>query len=220
MLKSAVWEKHGQDTLSRRGFYGLLGVILTWGFSLTYFVSGETATWEPSIWVFLLVGLAIPILGIIISAKSDDAIISFIGFNMVVVPFGAILGPTLAHYQVTAPGAVEQAALATALVTGVMTISGFLFPNFYRNLGGALFIALLCLLSVRILQMFIPSLQSLGVVDYLAAGLFALYIGYDMWRASEIAATADNAVDVAVSLYLDIINLFLNLLRIFGGNRS
>ena len=71
---------------------------------------------------------------------------------------------------------------------------------------------------MRILQVFVPNLQNVGFVDWLAAGLFALYIGYDMWRASEIPANLDNAVDVAASLYLDIINLFLSLLRASSSN--
>lgn len=218
MLKSTVWENHGANTMSRNSFYGLIGMVLSWGFLLTHVVAQMTAAWQMNIWNLLLVGLVIPIAGIFLSARSENPFVSFVGFNMVVVPFGAILGPTLAYYEVAAPGAVEQAALATGAVTGIMAITGFFFPRFYSNIGGALFMALLCLLGVRILQIFVPSLQSLGIIDYLAAGLFALYIGYDMWRASEIAATADNAIDVAVSLYLDIINLFLNLLSIFGGS--
>lgn len=218
MFESAVWESSGRDTMSRRAFYFALGCILTWGFFATSVASQQTATWQPNIFVFLIVGLVVPIIGIVISAKSDNAVISFIGFNMVVVPFGAILGPVLAHYELVQPGVVTQAALVTAAVTALMAVSGLLFPQFYERIGGVLFMTLVCLLIVRIVQMFVPALQDLGIVDYLAAGLFALYIGYDMYRASEIPATLDNAVDVAVSLYLDIINLFLTLLRIFGGS--
>jgi len=46
-----------------------------------------------------------------------------------------------------------------------------------------------------------------SIIHYLAAGLFALYIGYDMWRASEIPATLDNAVGVSISTYFDPRNL-------------
>jgi hypothetical protein len=59
-----------------------------------------------------------------------------------------------------------------------------------------------------------PSLQSLSWIDYLAAGLFSLYIGYDMYKASQVTKTVDNAIDVAINLYLSIINLFLTLLSI------
>ena len=40
-----------------------------------------------------------------------------------------------------------------------------------------------------------------------------------MWRASEIPATLDNAVDVAIALYLDIINLFITLARIYAESK-
>jgi len=218
MIDSNVWEGRGANTMSRRRFYFALGCILTWGFFVTHLVSQATATWQPSLITFFFVGLGLPIIGILLSSFSNIAVISFIGFNLVVVPFGAILGPVLAHYELAQPGAIAQAALLTAMVTGMMGLSGLMFPQFYRNIGGALFMALLCLVGVRILQLFVPSLQNVGFVDYLAAGLFALYIGYDMWRASEIPSNLDNAVDVAVSLYLDIINLFLNLLRISSSD--
>lgn len=218
MIESKVWEGSGEDSMSRRSFYFSLGCILTWGFFMTFIMSQETATWHPNILTFLFVGLVLPFTGICLSAFSSVAVISFIGFNLVVIPFGAILGPVLAHYELAQPDVVTRAALATTMVTGLMGLSGLMFPQFYSRIGGALFMTLLCLLGVRILQLFIPDLQDMGLVDYVAAGLFSLYIGYDMWRASEIPANLDNAVDVAVSLYLDILNLFLNLLKIIGSD--
>ena len=142
--------------------------------------------------------------------------VSFVGFNLVVGGMSAILGPVLAEYAINEPGLIERAAAFTALVTAVMTVSGFLFPNFYKSIGGALFVALSSLVVVSILRLFIPALQGVGIIDYAGAGIFSLYIGYDMWRASEIPSTVDNAVDVSVSLYLDILNLFLRILRIMS----
>jgi FtsH-binding integral membrane protein len=52
------------------------------------------------------------------------------------------------------------------------------------------------------------------VIDYLAALLFSLYIGYDMYRASSVAATFGNAIECALSLFLSIYNLFLSLLSL------
>ncbi len=45
---------------------------------------------------------------------------------------------------------------------------------------------------------------------------FCGYIGYDWGRANQIPKTMDNAVDSAAALYMDIINLFLRILRIMG----
>jgi FtsH-binding integral membrane protein len=216
MLDYSVWKNKGENTLSRRSFYGLIGLCLTWGFVLAAIASRYTATWEPNIWAFLFIGLAIPIFGIVISSKSTNPVVSFIGFNLVVIPIGAMLGPILHYYAVTDPEVIQQALLATAYVTAMMTISAFLFPKFYSKMGGALFMGLICVLILLLLQLFIPAMQNWIFISYLTAGIFALYIGYDIWRASVIPATLDNAIDVSVSLYLDIVNLFMSLLRIFG----
>lgn len=218
MLKTDVYGRTGNDTMTRNSFYFIMGCILAWGFTATYIVSEMTADWKPEMFAFFLVSIGLPLLGIFMS-MSKSALISFTGFNLVVIPFGAILGPVLAQYELAQPGIVSEAAMLTGMVAGIMALSGLFFPNFYRSIGGALFGALLALVIVSVASLFIPALMNFTVIHYAAAGLFALYIGYDMWRASEIPATLDNAVDVSISLYLDIINLFLWILRILG-NRS
>ena len=215
MMKTDVFERSGVDVMTRNAFYLVMGCILSWGFVLTYIVSSMTAAWHPGVFEFLIIGLVFPLVGVFLSANGD-ALVSFIGFNLVVVPFGAILGPVLAQYELAQPGIVGEAAQLTATTTGVMAVSGLLFPNFYRSIGGALFGALTALLVVLIASFFVPALMDFTIIHYLAAGLFSLYIGFDMYRASEIPATLDNAVDVCVSLYLDILNLFLWVLRILG----
>ena len=219
MMKTDVFERSGADTMTRNAFYFVMGCVLSWGFVVTYIVSSMTMHWQPGLFEFLLVGLGLPLLGIFMSV-SKSAFMSFIGFNLVAIPFGAILGPALAQYELSRPGIVSEAAQLTGTVTGIMALSGLLFPSFYRSLGGALFAALTALLVVLVASMFIPALMGFTVIHYAAAGLFALYVGYDMQRASEIPATLDNAVDVCISLYLDIINLFLWILRIMGNNSS
>ena len=55
---------------------------------------------------------------------------------------------------------------------------------------------------------------------WVGAGIFTLYIGYDWYKAQAYPKTLDNAVDSALDLYLDIINLFLKILRILAKARS
>ena len=54
------------------------------------------------------------------------------------------------------------------------------------------------------------------VTDWIAAGLFSLYIGYDIYRSQQFPKTLDNAVDSALDIYMDIANLFIRLLDILG----
>ncbi len=220
MIDTGVFERGGADTMSRRMFYLILGGILAFGFVATAFVSDMTATWHPNLWMFLLVGLGVPAAGICLSHFSSNPFLSFIGFNMVVVAFGAILGPLIAEFKVNMPGVVTQAATLTGIVTAVMALAGLTFPDFFSKIGGALFAALLCLVGVSLVSLFVPALAGMTWIHYVAAGIFALYIGFDMWRASQIPATLDNAVDVAVSLYLDILNLFLRILMILAQSKK
>lgn len=56
--------------------------------------------------------------------------------------------------------------------------------------------------------------------SWVAVILFSLYIGYDLQRAQMFEKTLDNAIDSALDIYLDIINLFLHILRILAESKS
>lgn len=214
VISTGVFDREGNDTISANSFYAIIAIVLAWGFGLTAYLANYAIEigFMPSGWLVLIIGLAIPIAGIFVAIKSDNPIVSFIGYNMIVVPFGFLLGPVVNQYS---PDVVRNAMGMTAGITILMGILGTMFPSFFSKIGGVLFIALLSLLGVRILQIFLPSLDFTWI-DYLAAGLFSLYIGYDMYRANTMQKTVDNAIDICVDLYLDIINLFLNILKIMG----
>jgi hypothetical protein len=130
---------------------------------------------------------------------------------MITIPFGIILAPVLREYS---PTIIRDVCVKTAVVTCVMGFAGMTFPRVFRHLGGVLFVALTGLLIVSITQMFVPSWQNATWVHWVAVVIFSLYIGYDFYRASEVSRTVDSAVDIAVSIYLDIINLFIRLLAL------
>ena len=70
---------------------------------------------------------------------------------------------------------------------------------------------------MSVIEIFIGNLL---IVSWFAAIIFSLYIGYDFLKANELRYTVDNAVDSAVDIYLDIINLFLRILEILGSRRD
>jgi len=214
LVTTGVFERSGQNTLSERAFFLILGGVLLFGFALTGWIAHYAVMNGIYISGFpmLIIGLGIPIVGIIIATKSDNPLVSFIGYNMVVVPFGFVLAPILTVYS---QAVVSKSLTITFGTTAFMSILAFSFPGLFAGMGRALFIALISLVVMRFLQIFIPALD-LGIIDWFAAGIFTLYIGYDLYRAQIVPKTLDNAIDIALQLYLDIINLFLTLLRIFG----
>jgi hypothetical protein len=218
-LDSNLWEHSGEDSLSRRGFLALIGGLTLWGLALNALL----ATWalsvgfRPNLWVTLLLGLAVPIVGIILTKKTSSVPLALVGYHLVLVPFGLLLGPILETYiRIGGMALVTNALMLTGCTTGVMTLLGLSYPKVFAKLGGVLFAALIALVVLRLVSFFVPSLAAAGWIEWLAAGIFTLYIGYDCHRAMAIPATGRNAVDVAISLYLDIINLFLTILRLLS----
>jgi len=215
-VSTGVFDRSGFDTISERVFFGVLGSVLIYGFLVTAFVANSCSgmfvhgiNWLTVIFV----GLVIPILGIMIAVKSSNPFISFIGYNMVVIPFGVILSPVL---QIYSPNVIRDAFCITAIDVMTMSVLAVIFPGFFSKLGGALFIALLGLVVVQIIRCFVPFLANLTIIDWIGAGIFSLYVGFDWWRANNVPKTLDSAVDLALDLYLDIINLFLFILKILG----
>jgi FtsH-binding integral membrane protein len=217
---SKVYKNTGNNhSVSLQTFYGMIAGFVCYGLFGTAIVAhlaikaGYQLGW-PSLIVF---GLVIPIIGIIIAGFSKNWFVSFIGYNMVLIPFGVILAPVVNSYSADV---IRNAFAVTAIITFLMGLAGTIFPNVFSRLGPALFLSLSMLVLVRIAGLFIPELNNMSIIDYIAAGIFSLYIGYDMYRASVVERTWDNAVDIALSLYLDIINLFLQLLKILGNSRD
>ena len=82
----------------------------------------------------------------------------------------------------------------------------------------ALTIALLLVIVWELLEIFVFG-GDRELIDWIVVVIFCGYIGLDWGRANQIPKTMDNAVDSAAALYMDIINLFLRILRILGRRR-
>jgi FtsH-binding integral membrane protein len=213
LFKTNAFERTGTDSISERTFFGYLALFILYGLLSTYFAT-FFAPESFSTLGLIGIGIVIPLIGCFVS-MSDNIGVSFIGYNMITIPLGLVLGSYIDRYS---PGVVQNAALLTAIITAIMGFAGVTFPNFFRSIGSALLMALIGLLAVRLIALFVPSLNSFGIIDYIAAGIFSLYIGYDMFRASEASRTFGSALKIAVSLYLDIINLFTSLISILDND--
>lgn len=155
------------------------------------------------------------IIGIIMS-KSMNPVISFIGYNFIVIPIGLILSITISIYvDAGLSYLISQAIVLTTAITFTMIGLSIAFPQFFSGLGKLLFGCLLGLLVADVVALiFFPGMQN--ALAWLGAILFSLYIGYDYWKAQQYPKTLDNAIDSAIDIYLDIINLFVRILEILG----
>jgi FtsH-binding integral membrane protein len=131
---------------------------------------------------------------------------------------GITLYPIVAHYLATA--GANTVILAFGTTTTVFTGLAIYASKTKRNfsyLGGFLMAALLALVAISIFNIFWP-LSSTGMLAYSFIGVmvFSGYILFDINQMKRYGVNAEDVPLMALSLYLDFINLFLSILRIFG----
>lgn len=206
------------DEISSRAYNLIIGVVLLWGFVINTLMCAFCTDFFMQ---FNRIGLIIvyfvlAITGIIMSKVSDNPIISFIGYNLVVLPVGMVLSICLTEYDTVS---ILSACIVTTVVTIIMVIGSTIFPNVFLSMGKALFICLSAVIIIECISalfgIYMPT-----VWDVLVALLFCGYIGYDWAVAQREEKTVDNAVDTCVGLYLDIINIFIRVLSASGNKKS
>ncbi len=217
MMESNVFNRTTTtDEIISDARYNLtIGAVLLWGFLINWILVESVDTqslMSMNMWLFFGLYIASCYIGIRLFTKSDDPVMSFIGYNFVVVPFGLVINLVVSQYSTEI---VLEAIQITGGVTIIMMILGAAYPAFFQRISGALTGALLAVIIVELFQIFILGIHS-NWLDWAVAAIFCGYIGYDWGRANQIPKTLDNAVDSAAALYMDIINLFLRVLRILG----
>ncbi len=112
--------------------------------------------------------------------------------------------------------------LITSIIFALMALWGKNTKSDLSKMGTYLAISLLAVVLLMILNIFLklPTLDL--ILCIVGIVIFILYIGYDMKKAIYLAEAYDESGEIygAFQLYLDFINLFLRLLRLFGNGRD
>ena len=218
MLKNAE-RKHERlmnkvsDTMSVRTYNLVLGGLLLYGFVMNaLFVSVVDDFFMHVSPIAFLIGYFIScFVGCFMAIGSNNPIVSFIGYNLVVLPIGALMSLALSAYNL---GDIFAAMIVTGVVVGIMIIWAVINPTFFSGMGRTLFFSLV----VGLISEIVATLMGYGgdIFNWFFVIIFSLYIGYDWCKAQAYSKTLDNAIDSALDIYLDIINLFLRILEIMA----
>ena len=216
MLENETFNRVGTNHQISANVYNLiLGAVLLWGFAVNWYlvttVPADVIKAIPML-VFLAGYMITTLTGVAIIFKSEKPLYSFLGYNLIVVPIGLLLVIVLPDYS---HQNIIKAVQTTALLTVGMMLLGTAFPGFFKRIEASLFIALVVAIVVELGQAWFFGTH-LAAMDWIVAAIFCGYIGVDWGRANQIERSVDNAIDSAASLYLDIINLFLRILRIMS----
>ncbi len=135
------------------------------------------------------------------------------------VLFGVALGPTLAEYA-SAPGGAEiigQAAGLTALFIGALGTVGYVTKRDLSWLGRISFFALLALIVFGIVMIFVSI--PYGNIIYCVVGL-VIFAGYTLFDFNRLRRAGQEDVPlIALSIFLDVVNVFLLILSLLGNSR-
>ncbi len=200
----------------------LVTAVTSWlaATSQAYMTFLFTHTWMMFVLIAAEFGLVIAISGAINRLSSSTASLLF-------YLFAVVNGLTLCTiFYAYSPAAIVKTFFVTAATFGAMSVYGYFTSNDLSKFGNFLFYALIGLVIASLVNIFMRS----SALDWIVsiAGVL-IFIGLTAWDTQQVKrlamVTPEGAVGKlatigALTLYLDFINLFLFLLRIFGGNRD
>jgi FtsH-binding integral membrane protein len=160
-------------------------------------------------------------LGLIFSiqATRKSPLVAFGLFMLLALAMGFALSPYINHLlHLGQSKAIFNAALTTAVGMACLGMGAQIFTFDYRRVGSYAGAALLALIIVGVLGMFFRFISP-GLYAYLTLIIFSVLVVVDFMRIRN-GGDGATAVELALSIYLDGINIFLALTRIFSGNRD
>lgn len=137
-------------------------------------------------------------------------------FNFVM---GVIISPALYFSERSQPGLIGQAAVLTLGAFGILTLYAFVSRRDFSPWGSFLMVGLWVLIGTSLLNLFF---QNAIVGTWLASVTVLLFSGllvFDTWRLRNIYGP-DEYVGAAVQIYLDLLNIFMAILRVMSNRRN
>ena len=166
---------------------------------------------------FFLAGFAC-IFGLSIASARGDDQLSITLLLALGLLLGLALGPVLSAYAKADPSALWQAAGATgAFVAGLGTL-GYATRRDLSSWARTLFWALLALIVFGVVAIFVSIPHGNVIWSVAGLGIFGALTVFDFNRLRR--AGTESAVPIAASIFLDILNVFLFMLELFGGGRD
>ena len=174
-------------------------------------------------WVVMLAPLALVFImsGMINRLSGSMLLTVFIAYSALT---GASLSFIFLAYTATS---IATVFFVTSAVFGLMAVAGYTTKTDLTKLGSLLFIGLIGIVIAMVVNMFMKSDTMGYVISVLSVIIFTGLTAYDMQRLKNLGGTMISGTEVAqkmalmgaLSLYLDFLNLFLSLLRLFGDRK-
>lgn len=225
------------STAFSTAFSTLMRKVFIW-MALALVITGVTAygvATTPSLLIAIVTnkalfwGLIIAELALVFAVSGAINRLSLATATLLFVLYSVVNGATLSViFLAYSMPAIIQTFFITAGTFGVMALVGYTTKTDLTSLGKLLFMALIGLVIATVVNMFVGSTGFDYILSYVGVLIFVGLTAYDTQKIKQMCMQAPDAGEHmqklallgALSLYLDFINLFLYLLRIFGNNKD
>ncbi len=194
--------------------------ILTIGFILMAFGTTVGLSFLPSLlslgkWGFLLVSLLVTIGSMILAVINQKNILGYIFFGIFSFSVGFFDAPAVSVIF-GSPYLIDifkQAFALTAAITASLTAYVFITKKDFSFLGGFLFTGLVLVVIMVVVGLFWNN----RTLDFVMSGIGALvFSGYILYDTSRLIHEKGTPIEIAIALFLDIVNLFWMLFNLLG----
>jgi inner membrane protein ybhL len=176
---------------------------------------------------FTFMGLILAEFALVIILSAGIRKMSFPAAAASFVLYSIVNGLTLSSVLfVYTHTSVASIFAVTALMFGAMSVYGATTKSNLNSAGKYLMMALTGLVIATIVNWFMHSSSLSWLISFVAVGVFTGLTAYDSQKITEVARYAQDNEDFkkvaiigALELYLDFVNIFLALLRLFGKRR-
>jgi FtsH-binding integral membrane protein len=151
--------------------------------------------------------------------------VSRTGAQLMLHGFAALMGLSLSTiFIVYTSSSIFMAFVSSAILFGVMSAYGYFTKKDLSSVGQFMIVGLIAIIIASIVNIFVGSSVLTTVISALAIIIFLGLTAYDTQRIREMVSfnrDEDNAeVSGALSLYMNFINIFINLLQLFGDKKE
>jgi len=213
-----------------RGIYGWMstGMLLTaaaaWLTANSAFGVGLLQT--PG----LVIGLVLVQFGLVIGLSAAINKLSGTAATLMFLAYSALTGVTLSSiFFVYSMASIFQAFVVTAGMFGAMSVYGMVTKRDLTSMGSFMFMGLIGIVLASVVNMFVKSSAMSYAISVIGVFVFVGLTAYDTQKLKYMGesmplndgtAVRRGTILGALTLYLDFLNLFLMLLRLFGSSRD
>ncbi len=224
---------NGREYSVSTAFPALMRKVYVW-MSLALVITGFTAygvATTPGLMMAIATnkiifwGLIIAELGLVFAISGAINKLSLMSATLLFVLYSVINGATLSFiFAIYTMSSIASVFFITAGTFAVMALIGYTTKTDLTSMGKILFMALIGIIIATVVNIFLKSSGLQMIISYIGVLIFVGLTAYDSQKIKQMLLMAPDAGEGAqklallgaLTLYLDFINLFIYLLRIFG----